>query len=827
MTKKRENNVSKPEPNGAAGNPEAFTDKVAAGASQQKSSQGQTPGNDSLSESTRRIIIDAAKSRRGYRPSRTALVAIGVALAAFVIFQIINHRAGTVGPAQVSAQADQRSHKPLKLENNGSLQQERINSPDAEQTLMHIPIDTQAAKTLDKAVSLETARTLYRQGDYKKAYYVYDKLQGNVTGNGLKQQCLRDWLSLQMALSLQKTSHQDQMGQFFTEALQSRSLVVRAMASYHLAFIQNRQQQFYESRNRAYQALALLKSFEKQMPATMEADCYFIAAESLTRQVLEMNDLNAELPTASWSNSMEPYSLPIVDQAQISELLMSGIEQMDDAVLMPKVDFFPNRKVGVQWSVFCRDVPLEQLFWGFASEADLGVSWGNGPSELRTQPITVYLPFVDRLYLAEVISANAGLIWQYDGQKGVIYNPASYNDFSDLQQVLLKEAIAMWQRFLLHYRNDLRMPNAQFCLGRLYAIANEAPMALGAYKLLMTRSESNELIPYALLSSSEIKSQMKDYAGARVDLNELLIRFPDCMVADEALLNLAETTRISGLYQEAAKFYEQIFRLNINDESRCTALLGLGQCAFESADHQASVKWLSQAIQTIPDKSDDRLGTAYLMAGRSFIELKQYEKAAVAFRMALGSLLDRHEYVQVTLELVQAECGQENYFQALAILENIPEEKLNQEDSCRVLMAKTKIYRAIDLPETAITLLRQRVEFIANASLRAKLILELAECYMLNGDLRIAQKELNEAMYDLPLGYDTQRGGYLLAQIAYQQNQYDKSQTLCLGTLQTQIEDESLRTEISELLGKVYMKQKDYDNAALAFAGVSNLDTVR
>jgi Tfp pilus assembly protein PilF len=195
--------------------------------------------------------------------------------------------------------------------------------------------------------------------------------------------------------------------------------------------------------------------------------------------------------------------------------------------------------------------------------------------------------------------------------------------------------------------------------------------------------------------------------------------------------------------------------------------------------------------------------------------------------MALGSLLDRHEFVQVVLELVQAECGQENYLKALTILENIPEENLNQEDACRVLIAKTKIYRAIDLPETAITLLRQRVESIADASLRAKLVLELAECYMLNDDLRVAQKELEDAIYDLPLGYDTQRGGCLLAKIAYQRDQYDKAETLCLGTLRTQIEDESLRTEVSELLGEIYMKQKDYDNAALAFAGALDRDMLR
>ena len=246
MTENIENNVGKPEPNSAADNPGMSADKIAAGVSQQDPSQGPMSGDESLSKSMHQIIIAAAKSRRRYRPSRTVLVGIGVALAGFVLFHIVNHRGGTVGPVQVFAQPDQRLHKPPMPANDGSFQ-DTADSPGAAQTLISISIDTQAAKDLDKAVSLQKAWSLYQRGDYEKAYYVYDKLRANVTGSGLKQQCLRDWLGLQMALSLQKTDDQTLMGQFFTEALQSRSLVVRAMASYHLAFIQNRHRQFYES----------------------------------------------------------------------------------------------------------------------------------------------------------------------------------------------------------------------------------------------------------------------------------------------------------------------------------------------------------------------------------------------------------------------------------------------------------------------------------------------------------------------------------------------------------------------------------------------------
>jgi hypothetical protein len=238
MTETRENNVEHPELNRAVDDSGIAAEKLAAGVP-----QGQRSADGSLSESTRRIIIAATKPSRGYRPSRGALVVVGVILAGFVLFQITYHLCDPIGPAEVTAQSARQPQEPLTSAYNGSPQKEAPILPDAPGALMNIRIDTQTAETLDKAVSIQTARLLYQRQDYKEAYYVYDKLRANVTGNGLRQQCLRDWLGLQMALSVQKTTDQALMGPLFTEALQSRSLVVRAMANYHLAFIQNRHQQ--------------------------------------------------------------------------------------------------------------------------------------------------------------------------------------------------------------------------------------------------------------------------------------------------------------------------------------------------------------------------------------------------------------------------------------------------------------------------------------------------------------------------------------------------------------------------------------------------------
>ena len=750
----------------------------------------------------------AGRSEKRFTLMQAFVIANLLVLSGVLIYLIRNPRSVIMNPVQADAQTSRQTtvgYPPIA--ETGSAMEE-------------IGISKHTAEALDEALSLQSAKKLADQKEYYKAYYVYDKLRHNITGMDLKAQCLRDWLSLQMALCLQNTKEQALLAEHFTQALKSKSVVVRGMANYYLAFIQNHNHQFYEARSRAYQALALLKSFDNYMPASMEADCYFIAIESLTRQILKMNNQGLELPGSSWANSMTPYELPVINQAQLAQLLVSGLDQMNEAVMMPKVNHYPDKKPGTQWSVICLDAPLEQLFWQYASEADLMMSWESESSGFRRHKTTVYMPYVDRQYLAEVISATSGLIWRYDGEKGTIYDPANYQDFDVFKQVLVQEAIARWQRFLLHYRTDSRIANAQFCLGKLFTIADESATALGSYKLISTRHSDSEIAPYALLNASKVKSKLKDYRGAREDLNELLIRYPNCKIVDQAMLHLAETTMNSGLFADAREMYERVCRMNISTEALHDASYGLGRCAYEMQDYPTAAEWLSKALRMTTNTDDYRLGPACFMLGRTFIEMGEFDQACGAFRAALGGTLANSEYAEIILQLADAEARQENYLQALNILESIPEERLNQEDSCLILMAKSKVYRAINLPDTAISILRRRIEFIAEAHLRAKLTLELSHCYMLNGDLEIARKEMNDAMYDLPIGHDTQLGGYILAQIAYRMDDQQKAERLCLQNLQTDIQDDTLREQVYELLGMIYTEQKDYSKAALAYAGV-------
>lgn len=698
----------------------------------------------------------------------------------------------------------------------------RQGQPQEQESVQRQPdgSETDQGSILNEAISLETACNYYTQKEYSKAYYVFDQLRENISGRDTEQQCLRDWLSLQMGMCLHFTDIRQPASDFFSQALRSRSMFVRAMANYYLSLIQNENQQFLEARSRAYKSLALLKAVEGYIPETMESDCYFTAAESLTSHVLNMNNHESSFPGKHWTRTRAFYDLSIHDQRELSIILMSGIKETDRTALTPRVEYFPERTTGSQWTGICLDAPVEQLFWRIASEADMAVSWDDQARHRRRIPTTVFMPFVDRQYLMETIAGSAGLIWNYDGHIGVIQDPANYQDIQFSHQALCREAISIWQQFLIRYRNDERIANAHFCLGRLYEVYNDPSTALGHYKLTYGQFNRNDLAPYALLNAGKVKFAIQDYTGSKNDLNELLVHYPDFKKIGEVVLSLAEAMMNCDLYEEAANLYERAYRMDANDDVSRSALFGRGRCAYVSEDYQGCVEWLSKAINVTSDLTDVRRGPACLMLGRSFGKLGKYAQASGVLQMALGATLAQEDYVQILIELAQAEYDREEYINALNILENAPEDKLNQEDTCRVLLVKTKIFAMLDLTDAAISLLRRRIEFIADARLRAQLSMELAYCYMLNGDLTVAQRELNDAMYDLPQGHDRWRAGYLLAEIAYLEEDYKKAEKRCLQTLKMHVQDQEMRGSLYEMLGKIYTREQDYDNAALAFAGV-------
>lgn len=686
----------------------------------------------------------------------------------------------------------------------------------------NIELSATTIHTLEQSVSLRTAELLYEAQDYFKACYVYNRLRDNLVTNELGDECLDNYLELKMALCLQKTQEQELMISLFGRAVESRSPVVRALAYYNLAYLQMHNKQYLQARTSAYRALALMESFETTMPETVEADCYFLAAEALTRYLLQIHNDREGLPGRLWSDTTPVVQVPLEDQISLKTFLTQGIRELNTGVVAPKIEFQPYREAGAQWSAICVEAPLEEVLWKYGSSTPVKMNWTKSDPSLRSRPVTLYFPVTSGIYLAEVAAGSTGLLWRYDGETAVLYDPEMYTDFDNHKEILVEETIAIWQRFLLRYRGDHRTPNAHFALGIMYTMENQIPTAMGEYKLISSQFPHNPLAPYALMNSSKLKTNLRDYDGARTDLNDLLIQYPECRLVDEASLYLAEATMEHGLYAEAEKMFEKVYKLNYAPKTRCRASYGLGKCAYEQGEYPKAQEWLTKAIDLTEASDDNRLGAAFYLLGRVCIEQKKYEQASMAFRAALDKKLSNDEYFQVTMKLIESTICEEHYVKAMELLESIPETKLSQEQTCDVMLVRSRILRDIDLTESAISLLRRKIEYIAEANLRARLSVELARCYLETGDLLVAEKELMDTIYDLEGKQEIQQAIALLAEVVYRRGRLELAEELCLQILSRPEIDPEIRSDMFTLLGRMYQDQQRYDQAALAYAGIGN-----
>jgi uncharacterized protein HemY len=343
---------------------------------------------------------------------------------------------------------------------------------------------------------------------------------------------------------------------------------------------------------------------------------------------------------------------------------------------------------------------------------------------------------------------------------------------------------------------------------------------MGEFKLLQGPFAQNSLAPYAYLEASKIKVEIKDYEGARADLNEMLLQYPDCPVADEATLYLARATLESGQSEPARNLFHKAFQMNLSRGGKCEAAMGLGRCAYIRQDWAEAQLWLNRAMELFEDKNDFRVSSVCFMLGRIYLAQGQYAEASKSLRIALNGKLSEKEYVQIILELVGAEARQGNYLEAINILSSVPHEHLGQQDLCELLIAKAGILREIDATEEAVSLLRRKIEFVADSRLRAWLTLELARCYLVTGDYTPARRELNDVLPDMQDACRARQGGLILAQIAEKQKQSQQAETLCITILSDPQAEEEIRNEAFAILGRVYAGQKRYEKAALAFAGV-------
>jgi len=698
----------------------------------------------------------------------------------------------------------------------------------------------------EEPTSLRFAESLYMQKDYAGAYAVYDEMEKKLD-SGEHRQLFRDLLCLKKVFCLlcmdagsnpfepnANSPRIDKAAEMLQKVSESRSPILRVAANYYLGVLALRQKRYLEARARAYKSLGLIGVVGSELAwsSKLERETRFVAAEALTRHVLALCDADKELPPDLWTRGAwleDPFVN--MNHEQLIAHLTRGLEQLQKGLLSPQLGRLeqidqPSRSARPYWFVCCQNTPVQELLARFAVNAGLDVRWmltgatkQQSAQAIRNRPVVLYMPAVTPLQLITVAAGSAALMAELE-PTGVIkvYNPREYNSLAEHISILSRQAVALWQQFILAFHGDNRIGNAHFAIALLKTQQELLSDAIAEYKLVSNQFSQTPLAPYALLHSSKLKSRLRDYPGARKDLKQLLAQYPDSKLCPKACLYLAEATKNAGLLAEAARLYGKVYNIGYSNQLRAAAAFGAGKCFYEQKDYLNTVKWLNRYVALSRDRESEQFYTACFLLGKSNLALGNLEQACKVLEHALSGHPPRERFLQTISAIVEVRMQQGNFIEALNVLEAVHPWQFSSAQYAEVLILKARLFRSIGLFDKAIATIGDRVEYEPDPYLKARLSLELSKCYTAKGELQTAQKILSEVITQTEPGPPDLEVALELAGLCLKLGQTNQVISLCRQVLSLTPPAETAQ-KARRLLALAFSRESKYDNAALALAG--------
>ncbi len=745
------------------------------------------------------------------------IVFIG-ALVAYALLRVLPSESQPDGPAQAGATQSQYTSFQQSYTDSPAqpaLQSAQAPAPTPEPVP---PFErTQISLPGVEPLSLQIATKLYLSADYESALAAYDKLYRRLPPTEA-QQPLRDFLLLRMALCSRNVGNAQQADNMLRTVSLSRLPMLRALARYHQSTTLVRRERFLEAATRAYQTVGLVDvvDYDETWLSAVQRQCSFLAAEALTRSLLSLRDADGDLPAELWTEQPDIDPFVNLDEAQLRVFLASGAEKLDEALLAPQIR--PAKEDG-HWTVICNGAPIEELLSRFATNTGHNIQWlddsktGLDEETIRRRPAYIYLRSATTQQVMTIAAGSVGLLARMDARRNVrIVDPSTYFSLADHTELLAEESVSLWQRFLLSAEDDKRVPSAHFALGLLHTVRERTDEAIAEYKLIANRFPKDALAPHALLHSGRLKVTLRDYAGAQTDLQQLVNLYPETDLADRACLYLADATMKAGLYEKATNLYRKVYNLGLSHDSQTESSLGAGRCYYETGQYNDAATWLSRYVSLAQNQNRREFPAACLLLGKTYLALERPQQAQAALNLALRGDLSRQQHVETITTLVKTYMQQELYVEALNILEGANAWQLSQQEAVELLLIRARVLRSIGLQSKAIAILAEKSQFLPNSTLKGKVALELANCYVDGGNLEQAHKTLSEMLTLVEAGALAQEIGCELASICLRVGQPEQAISVCSQLLE-HTEDSAERRQIQAMLAAAYREKGQYEQA--------------
>ena len=664
------------------------------------------------------------------------------------------------------------------------------------------------------AYSLRLLEEAFAEGEYTAAMDQASRLVSAMDAESPKD-VLTDFVRLRYAQCCQRTARFEEATAGLSAAAESPSPLVRGLALAERARGGLASGQYLNARMYAYQAMAAVGALPQAGP--LATACDFLAAEALTHKVLTFHGAARLLPKADVAVP-DPVASAETTEA-VRALLAAGMARFRQAAAGVRATS-PNGTGGAvnRWSVTSQAAPLDAILHRVAAPSALDVAWADVDPSARRRPVRLDLSQASDTRVIEVACGAAGLVARLTGEEAVIHDPRTERSAAALQALLAKEAVSMWRRRLLDERDDPGHERAHFALALIAEYQGDTASAIAEYALLARRYEMSPLAPVALLRSAGIAIDLRDYAGARRRLLQLLNRDPDYPDADAVYLRLGHATLQAGLYENAADTYRRLYYWELSREAQAGGAFGAGKAYHLLGRHDEAVKWLERyrlVARGMPHA--DRAEAEYRL-GASLLALAEPDRGQAALRRARAADPAQPLRADVTLTLAESLGDTSAYPEALALVARVPDEGAPAAKVDEAVLLEARLLRRMGLADRAVRALARQRDEASSEEATVRIDMELAHCYVALDQPDEARRLLDVAVARLEPGPIAQAATADLAELHLADGRTRQAATLARSLL-ARSPGETIRRRALGILGRAYLAAQDYERAALAFSG--------
>lgn len=678
-----------------------------------------------------------------------------------------------------------------------------------------------ASLSKDPVAGTQYAQDLYQKGEYEKARACYAVLRGVFAGEGPQMRPLADYMEYKVALCQLRLNRQPEATRFLNECASSTSPLVAVMANYRLAVGDMHGDRFAAARMRLYNCLALIGACPEELQSSLERECSYLLAQTTVERFWQTTNVKPELPPSVLERPVIDDPAAKLGYEELMAFVGKGTELFAATPTVTQKEI-PGEKVLSRWNVTARGANVYELLSDLGTKAAFGIKWeAPDADKMRTVNICVLERSPDQA--TEIIAGCAGLITGVKNGIPTISNPESAALRDQQKRIYSTEAIALLNRHIVLYPRDETTATAYFFIGLIHEQTGAQTAAISDYKIIASRYSASPLAQYALWNSAKIKLYLKDNAAARADLGQIMELNQDHAVYCQAAMKLAQLTWAEGMYKEADRLYRKVYAMNPTVEVQAAAALGAAQSLFAEENNFEASEWFNRYIQLERNKKSPELFEAAVDLGICYRRMDKNKQSGEALRFALARELTLEQRMKASIELARTEIGAESYVKALAALQNLPVTPNLTDDEITVLLLNSQINCEIGMPEKAALSLQNAIDRAFNKERASRLAGQLARAYIQMGSPDKAADMLTKVRDTLQPSAAFNEISCCLAEVDVELGRNTEAISLCTGLLSVKPGDEIMERAF-RTIGKAYTNMKQYDKAALAYAGRISTD---